>query len=79
MRLDDDGIDDDIDSHEAWCRTIITIMRDGGIWSIPRSSLVFRVDKGRQVLVLVAGDKTHEDVAATAANFARIGWGVETV
>lgn len=73
MRLDDD----DIDGHEAWCRNIVTIMRDGGIWSIPRSQVFFRIDKRRRVLVLIEGDETCEDVTATAENFAKIGWGLE--
>lgn len=62
----------------AWCRQHVAMIHDGGVWGIPRSGLIFRVDHRRKKLVLTAGDKTNEDFAATRHVFSHIGWDVVT-
>lgn len=66
------------ESSIEWCRNLVALIKDGGCWAIPRSSLVFRVDKTLQTLTLVSGDKSSPDIAATREAFSHIGWRVET-
>lgn len=38
--------------HVEWCRNLFRTMRDGGVWGIPRSGLMFK--RQADALVLVA-------------------------
>jgi len=61
----------------AWCRQLIRVTKDGGVWGIPRSGTAFRIDKNNNRLVLVVpGNDDGEDFAATKTHFAVIGWDV---
>lgn len=60
-----------------WCTQIVRTIKDGGIWAIPRSQTVFRVDHKRKQLVLVtAGTDNDADFDATKHWFKKIGWSV---
>lgn len=59
-----------------WCRALVEMLRHGGTWGIPRSGLVFQIDKNQKQLVLVNGHATDEDFIATQHVFAQIGWTV---
>jgi len=52
------------------------MIHDGGVWGIPRSGLIFRVDHTNKKLVLTAGDSTNDDFEATRHVFSFIGWDV---
>ena len=59
-----------------WCRRMLDSIRTGGVWAIPRSQLMFKVDHDKKQLVLVDGDVNHPDFLATKIVFAKIGWAV---
>jgi hypothetical protein len=62
-----------------WCRNHVRLMKDGGVWGIPRSKTVFRVDKENQLLILISpGEDDGDDFRATKHVFSFIGWGVIT-
>lgn len=61
-----------------WCRNLVDTLRDGGVWGIPRSGIVFKVDKKKQCLILTVGEETNEDFIATRRVFRQIGWDVLT-
>jgi hypothetical protein len=63
----------------AWCRNLVRIMTDGGTWGIPRSGIVFQVDKKNKQLVMTVGEPDNEDFIATKRVFKQIGWGVITL
>lgn len=65
-----------LEEHKRWCENLVNTLKDGGVWGIPRSGLIFRVDKGGKQLLLVAGDPTSTDFPATVENFGAIGWKV---
>lgn len=54
------------------------MLKDGGVWGIPRSGIAFKIDKKNQRLILVAGTETDEDYIATKRVFGQIGWTVIT-
>lgn len=60
----------------SWCRNLVASLRDGGVWAIPRSGLVFRLDKGSKTLSLISGSVFDADFEATKQAFALIGWKV---
>lgn len=55
---------------DAWCRQHFAMMREGGIWGVPRSGLVFVKRAGELVLT---GRMPWSDELATAA---KAGWDV---
>jgi hypothetical protein len=59
-----------------WCRQLVRILKDGGVWGIPRSGITFRVDKQNKKLILVIGNETDDDFIATKRVFKQIGWEV---
>lgn len=59
-----------------WCRNLVATIADGGTWGIPRSQIMFRVDKKARKLVLIVGSKHNPDFIATKQVFKHIGWGV---
>lgn len=63
-------------THDEWCHSLLSSIKDGGVWGIPRSGLVFRVDHSSKSLTLVSGSRDDEDFAATATAFGRVGWSV---
>jgi hypothetical protein len=79
IRLPDAEIDDEEpESVLEWCRNLVRVISDGGSWGIPRSGIVFTVDKKNQRLILTVGEKTNEDFIATKRVFKQIGWDVVT-
>jgi hypothetical protein len=62
----------------AFCQNLVRILTDGGVWGIPRAGVVFSVDKKKQRLVQILGDRDHPDVKASRVMFRRIGWDVLT-
>lgn len=60
----------------AWCRNLVDAIRDGGVWGIPRSGLVFRIDHKNKQLVLTSGREADDDFLATQHVFSYIGWDV---
>jgi hypothetical protein len=40
----------EVAQHVAWCRSMFDSCREGGVWGIPRSGLVFRKERGAFVL-----------------------------
>lgn len=62
----------------AWCRQLVATINDGGVWGIPRSQTVFRIDHKKKQLILTAGDADGEDFHATRHVFGYIGWDVVT-
>lgn len=60
-----------------WCLQHIQTIRNGGIWCIPRSQTVFRVNHDKKQLELVeAGVDSDADFYATQDTFSFIGWNV---
>jgi hypothetical protein len=59
-----------------WCQQVVDMLKDGGVWAIPRSGVVFRIDKTARTLTLVSGDADDPDVAETGRVFSCIGWEV---
>lgn len=64
--------------HLDWCRNLVSVIADGGLWAVPRSNLVFRANKTDKTLTLVAGDPCDDDVVESRNVFALIGWRVLT-
>lgn len=62
----------------AWCRNLVRTMTDGGVWGIPRSGVVFKIDKPNKQLVLIVGTAENPDFIATKRVFKQIGWDVVT-
>lgn len=61
-----------------WCRHLVRAARDGAMWGIPRSGVVFKIDKKKQCLILRVGAETNADFIATRRVFGQIGWDVFT-
>ncbi len=60
-----------------WCRNIVRVIADGGVWGIPRSHTVFRVDhKNKRLVLLTPGNDDDADFEATRRVFKHIGWDV---
>ena len=60
-----------------WCRNIVGIISEGGIWGIPRSNTVFRVEhKNKRLVLVIPGDDDGKDFQATKKVFKHIGWDV---
>lgn len=73
----DDEEDDRPEEHVLrWCRALVETIADGGNWGIPRSQIVFKLDKKARKLVLVFGDADNPDFIATKRVFKHIGWDV---
>jgi hypothetical protein len=64
----------------AWCEALVAQTKDGGVWAIPRSQVVFRIDHTNETLWCVDGpDDLEKIVAELNVNrdvFAHIGWRV---
>lgn len=60
-----------------WCRQTVRVIADGGVWGIPRSGTVFRVDqKNKQLILILPGKDDGADYNATKHVFKFIGWAV---
>lgn len=59
-----------------WCRNLVAAAANNAIWGIPRSGVVFRIDKENTRLVLVVGTENDDDFIATKRVFKQIGWDV---
>lgn len=60
-----------------WCRNLVRTLTDGGVWGIPRSGTVFKVDKAnKQLILMVTGEDDGADFLATQHVFRQIGWDV---
>lgn len=76
-RLPDDEDGEQPPEHVLeWCRNLVRVLSDGGVWGIPRSQIVFRVDKQARKLILIVGDADDDDFIATKKVFKHIGWTV---
>lgn len=80
MNTDNSTSDDDEITPEIlnWCRNLVATLRHGGTWGIPRSGVVFKIDKERKRLVMTLGNESDEDFISTKRVFAKIGWDVVT-
>ena len=52
-------------SHAEWCRRMFESLREGGIWGVPRSGLMFRKDGDKLVL---CAQMPHEESMPLDAN-----------
>lgn len=60
-----------------FCKNIVRVIADGGVWGIPRSNTIFRLDHKNKRLVLInAGNDDDSDFLATQRVFKHIGWDV---
>lgn len=59
-----------------WCQNLVDSIRDGGVWGIPRSGLVFQFNQQEQTMTLIEGDRNHWDFSKTREVFSQIGWRV---
>jgi hypothetical protein len=60
-----------------WCRQVVRIIADGGIWGIPRSGTTFRLDhKNKRLVLTMPGNDDDADFEATKHVFSYIGWDV---
>jgi hypothetical protein len=59
-----------------WCRNLVASMNNDGVWGIPRSGIVFKIDKKNTRLVLIVGHESNDDFIATKRVFKQIGWNV---
>jgi hypothetical protein len=59
-----------------WCKNLVSTITHNGIWGIPRSQIVFRVDQEEKKLILVVGEEHDPDFLATQQVFKHIGWDV---
>lgn len=77
---------------QAWCRMVFSSLREGGVWGVPRSGLIFSKQDGKLVLTaempwmpLMEGTVTREvlwqqqaeDFEIVRAHFAAAGIVVE--
>jgi len=60
----------------AECQKIVDDLKDGGIWGIPRSMMVFRIDKTRKKFILLEGN-SQEEIDAFNYWFGKLGYSVE--
>ena len=61
----------------AWCSNTVRVISHGGVWGIPRSNTVFRVDHvNKQLVLIMPGDDDDDDFEATKKVFKNIGWEV---
>lgn len=73
----EDGDDEKPPEHVLnWCRNLVAMLADGGVWGVPRSQIVFRVNKPARKLVLIVGEANNPDFIATKRVFKHIGWAV---
>lgn len=61
-----------------WCRNLVRVLQHGAVWGIPRSGVVFKIDKHKKCLILKVGQEIDPDFIATRRVFAQIGWDVLT-
>lgn len=60
-----------------WCRNLVRTLKDNGVWGIPRSGTVLKIDKeNKRLILLVAGKDNDADFLATQHVFRQIGWDV---
>lgn len=59
----------------AECQKIVDELMDGGIWGIPRSMVVFRVDKKNKNFILLEGD-CEEELKAFSYWYGKLGYSV---
>lgn len=61
-----------------WCKQLVRVLKHGGVWGIPRSETLFRVDHVNKKLVCIGlgPDGDDSDFYATQRVFKHIGWGV---
>lgn len=60
-----------------FCRNVVRIIKHDGVWGIPRSGTLFRVDHNKkQLILIVPGNDDDDDFDATKKVFKHIGWEV---
>ena len=73
---EDDELENPPEHVLNWCRNLIDVLADGAVWGIPRSQIMFRVDKVARKLILTVGETNDPDFIATKKVFKHIGWAV---
>lgn len=78
VAFNDTRLDDRPPDHIlAWCRNHLAVIQDGGVWGIPRSGTIFKVDhKNKRLILMTAGNDAGDDFRATRHVFRYIGWTV---
>lgn len=62
---------------ENWSKNLINSIEEDGIWTVPRSGSVFRVEHSKKRLVLLSGDTEFgSDFQVIRTVFEDIGWDV---
>jgi hypothetical protein len=70
----------DLDTHEGlensklWLSHALTLLSDNGIWGIPRSSTVLRIDKPNKIATVIRQDSPDVSIELV---FGALGWTVE--
>lgn len=60
-----------------FCRNLVRTIQHGGVWGIPRSGTLFRIDhEKKQLVLIVPGMDDDSDFEATKKVFKHIGWEV---
>jgi hypothetical protein len=70
MRLDQ--------NHVQWCRKLFDAMKEGAIWGVPRSAIIFRKCNGSLILqhspeLSIEGPQQEEEFTLTKAHFEAAG------
>jgi hypothetical protein len=63
-----------MENSKLWLSHALTLIGDNGIWGIPRSSTVVRIDKQNKIATVVAQDLPDVSIELV---FEALGWTVE--
>lgn len=59
-----------------WCEKTVSLLKDGGIWGIPRSNMVLKIDKSKKVFKIVSG-YSEQEINVFNHWFGKIGYKIE--
>jgi hypothetical protein len=68
-------------SDVGWLAGTLKIIREGGIWGIPKTGQVFQISHAKKTLTLITDPGTKECLEMTEmtrATAAKLGWKVKT-
>lgn len=63
-----------LENSKLWLSNALTMLSDNGIWGIPRSSTVLRINKSRKVATVIHQDSPDVSIELV---FEALGWTVE--
>ena len=63
-----------IENSKRWLSSVLMTLSDNGIWGIPRSSTVLRINKSRKVATVIHQDSPDVSIELV---FEALGWTVE--